>query len=72
MNPQLPAEARLGRAEVAQVRTRDLAGGLKTRVAPITDSLAADIRLGVAGYTPYLPARGWLFRAWRSGARWPR
>ncbi len=76
---RLAAEAGLRRAEVAQVHTSDLVDGVggpqlvvhgkggKTRVVPISDSLAAVLRAGAAGHTPYLPAVGWLFPAWPAG-----
>jgi integrase len=70
---RLAAEAGLRRAEVAQAHTRDVlegSGGAqlvvhgkggRTRVVPISDSLAAVLRLGANGHTPGMPTPGWLF-----------
>jgi len=76
MMMRLAAEAGLRRAEVAQVHPGDVVEGPggpqlvvhgkggKTRVVPISGDLAAVIRRGAAGHTPYLPTHGWWFRAW--------
>ncbi len=70
---RLAAEAGLRRAEVAQVHTRDVVDGIagpqlsvrgkggKTRVIPLSDSLAAVLRAGAAGHTPGTSPSGWLF-----------
>jgi integrase len=72
---RLAGEAGLRRAEVAQVHARDLIEGIdgasllvhgkggKKRVVPISDTLAALLRLGAAGHTPQYAAygKGWLF-----------
>jgi integrase/recombinase XerC len=70
---RLAAEAGLRRAEVAQVHTSDVIDSLsgpqlvvhgkggKTRVVPISDSLAAVLRLGAPGHTPGMLTPGWLF-----------
>jgi integrase len=70
---RLAAEAGLRRAEVAQVHTRDVVDscggaqlvvrgkGGRTRVIPISDSLAAAVRCGAAGHTSAMPSSGWLF-----------
>lgn len=72
---RLAAEAGLRRAEVARVHTRDLidsSGGAtllvhgkggKRRVVPISDDLAALVRAGARGHTPWMPATGYLFPA---------
>jgi integrase/recombinase XerC len=76
---RLAAEAGLRRAEVAQVHTRDVVDsfgraqlivhgkGGKTRSVPISDDLAAALRLGAGGHTPGLPGSGWLFPRWPEG-----
>lgn len=76
---RLAAEVGLRRAEVAQVHTRDVVKGHggaqlvvrgkggKTRVLPISDELAAELRAGAVGHTPGMPAAGWLFPAWPAG-----
>jgi integrase/recombinase XerC len=70
---RLAAEAGLRRGEVAVVHTQDLVDGIdgaqllvhgkagKQRVIPISDSLAAAIRVGAAGHTPGMSSQGWLF-----------
>lgn len=72
---RLAGEAGLRRAEVAQVHHRDLTEGVdgasllvhgkggKKRVVPISDHLAALLRLGAPGHTPQFAAfgNGWLF-----------
>lgn len=79
---RLAAEIGLRRAEVAKVRPRDVVDGFsgaqlavngkggKVRVLPISDSLAAAIRAGEAGYDPRCAALGpdgYLFPGPRGG-----
>lgn len=70
---RLAAEAGLRRAEVAQVPTRDVVDGIagpqltvrgkggKTRVIPLSGSLADVLRAGVARHTRGASPSGWLF-----------
>lgn len=70
---RLAGQAGLRRAEIARVHTRDLiegSGGAqlivhgkgnKKRLVPLSDGLAALIRLGAAGHTPGSSPDGWLF-----------
>ncbi len=70
---RLAGEAGLRRGEVARVHTGDVIEGMagpqlvvhgkgnKVRVVPISDGLAALVRLGAAGHTEGAPGTGWLF-----------
>lgn len=72
---RLAVEAGLRRAEVSQVHTRDVMGGIgcaqlfvngkggKPRVIPVSDDLAGTIQLGAAGHTPGASTTGYLFPA---------
>lgn len=76
---RLAGEVGLRRAEVAKVHTRDLrytpsgpqllvhGKGSRERIVPISASLAAKIAAGPAGYSPSLPATGWLFPSEKGG-----
>lgn len=78
---RLTAEAGLRRAEVAAVHLRDVVNGCnganlvvcgkggRTRIAPISDELAATLRRGAAGHTPELASYGpgWVFPAGPAG-----
>jgi len=72
---RLAAEAGLRRGEVARLQTGDVLDGVdgprlvvdgkggKTRVVPISDSLARAVQAGAAGHTPGAPEHGYLFPA---------